>query len=154
MYKLKLVLIEENTGENLYDHRLYKAFLNMTPKITAIKVKTIVKLDLTKWKKYVLQKTFSSVQFSCSVMSDFLRPHGLQYARPPCPSPTPGVHPNSRPSSRWCHTTISYSAVPFSSGLQSFPASVSFQISQLCASGAPKIGVSASTSVHPMNTQD
>ena len=97
---------------------------------------------------------FSSVQFSHSVMSDSLRPHELQHARPPCPSPTPGVHSNSCPSSRWCHQAISSSVVPFSSCLQSLPASESFSMSQLFASGGQIIGVSASASVLPMNTQD
>ena len=96
----------------------------------------------------------SSVQFSHSVVSDFLWPHEPQRARPPCPPPTPGVYPNSCPLSRWCHPTISSSVVPFSSCLQSFPASESFQMSQLFASGGQSIGVSASTSVHPVNTQD
>ena len=95
-----------------------------------------------------------SVQFSCSVVSNSLQPHGLQHARPPCPSPTPGVYPNSYPSSQWCHLTISSSVVPFSSCPQSFPASGSFQMSQLFPSGGRSIGVSASTSVLPMNTQD
>ena len=94
------------------------------------------------------------VQFSRSVMSDSLQPHEPQHARPPCPSPTPGVHPNPCPSSRWHHPTISSSVVPFSSCLQSFPASGSFQMSQLFASGGQTIGVSASTSVLKMNTQD
>ena len=96
----------------------------------------------------------SSVQFSRSVMSDSLRPHELQCSRPPCPSLTPRVHPNPCPSSWWCHPTISSSAVPFSSCLQSFPASGSFPMSQLFASGGQNIGVSASKSVLPMNTQD
>ena len=95
----------------------------------------------------------SSVQFSCSVMSDSLRPHEPQHARPPCPSPTPGVYPNSCPLSQWCHPTISFSVVPFSCP-QSFPASGSFQMSQLFASSGQSIGVSASTSVLPMDTQD
>ena len=97
---------------------------------------------------------FSSVQFSCSIMSYSLRPHELQHARPPCPSPTPRVHPNPCPSSRWCHPTISSSIVPFSSCPQSFPTSGSLQMSQLFSSGGQSIGVSASTSVLPMNTQD
>ena len=96
----------------------------------------------------------SSVQFSRLVMSDSLRPHEPQHARPPCPSPTPGVHPNPCPSSQWCHPTISSSVVPFSSCPQSFPASGSFQMSQLFTSGGQRTGVSASTSVLPMNTQD
>ena len=97
---------------------------------------------------------FSSVQFSRSVVSDSLRPHELQHARPPCPSPTPGVRPNPCPSSQWCHPIISSSVVPFSSCPQSFPASRSFQMSQLFTSGGQSIGVSASASVLPMNTQD
>ena len=84
----------------------------------------------------------SSIQFSHSVLSDSLRPHGLQHARPPCPSPAPGVYPNSCPLSRWCHPTISSSVVPLSSCPQSFPASGSFQMSQLFASGGQSIGVS------------
>ena len=93
-------------------------------------------------------------QFSCSVMSDFLQSHGLQHIRPPCPSPTPGVHSNSCPSSKRCHPAISSSVVPFSSCPQSLPALDSFPMSQLFASGGQSIGVSASTSVLPMNTQD
>ena len=87
-------------------------------------------------------------------MSDSLQPHEPQHARPPCPSPTPGVHSNPCPSSRWCHLTISSSVVPFSSCPQSFPASGSFPMSQLFISGGQSIGVSASTSVLPMNIQD
>ena len=95
----------------------------------------------------------SSVQISRSAVSDSLRPHELQHAGPPCPSPTPGVHPNSCPSSRWCHPAISSSVIPFSSCPQSFPASV-FSNSQLFAWGGQSIRVSASTSVLPMTTQD
>ena len=97
---------------------------------------------------------FSSVQFSHSVVSYSLRPHELQHSRPPCSSPTPGVHPNPCPLSRWCHPTISSSVIPFSSCPQSFPASGSFPMSQFFASGGQSIGVSASTSVLPMNIQD
>ena len=97
---------------------------------------------------------FSSVQFSHSVMSSSLWPHRLQHARPPCPSPTLRVYPNSCPLSRWCHPTISSSVIPFSSCPQSSPASGSFQMGQLFASGGQSIGVSASTSVLPMNIQD
>ena len=97
---------------------------------------------------------YSSVQFSHSVMSDTLWPHGLQHARPPCPSPTPWVHSNSCPLSWWCHPTISSSVVPFSSSLQSFPTSGSFPMSQLFTWGGQSIGVSASTSVLPMNIPD
>ena len=87
---------------------------------------------------------FSSVQFSCSVVSYSLGPHELHHSRPPCPSPTPGVHPNPCPSSRWYHSTISSSVIPFSSCLQSFPASGSFPMSQLVPSGGPSIGISVS----------
>ena len=100
------------------------------------------------------KQIFSSVQFSCSVMSDSLEPHRLQHSRPPCPSPTPGVYSNSCPLSQWCPPTISSSIIPFSSHLQSFPASGSFQMSQLFTPGGQSIGVSASTSVLPMNIQD
>ena len=96
---------------------------------------------------------FISVQFSRSVMSDSLRPHELQH-RLPCPSPTPRVHPNPCPLSRWCHLTISSSVFPFSSCPQSYPASGSFQMGQLFTSGGQSIGVSALASVLPMNTQD
>ena len=97
-----------------------------------------------------------SVQFSSvhSVVSDSFRPHELQHARPPCPSPTPGVHWDSRPSSQWCHPAISSSVVPFSSCPQSLPATGSFLMSQLFAWGGQSIGVSALASVLPMNTQD
>ena len=97
---------------------------------------------------------FSSVQFSHSVMFDSLQPHESQHARPPCPSPTPGVHSNSRPSSWWCHPAISSSVVPFSSCPQSLPASESFPMSQLFAWCGQSTGVSALASVLPMNTQD
>ena len=93
-------------------------------------------------------------QFSCSVISNSLQPHESQHARPPCPSPTPGVHPNSCPSSWWCHRAISSSVIPFSSCPQSLPASESFPMSQLFTWGGQSIGVSASTSVLPKNTQD
>ena len=96
----------------------------------------------------------SSVQFSHSVMSDSLWPHESQHARPPCPSPTPGVYSNSCPSSWWCHPTISSSVVLFSYCPQSLPASGSLPMSQLFAWGGQSIGVSASASVLPMNTQD
>ena len=96
----------------------------------------------------------SAVQFSHSVVSNSLWPHRLQHARPPCLSPTPRVYSNSCPSSWWCHPTISSSVVPFSSRLQSFPASGSFQMSQFFVLGSQSIGVSASASVLPMNIQD
>jgi len=93
------------------------------------------------------------VQFSVSVVSDSLRPHGLQHTAP-CSSPTPGVYSNSCPLSWWCHPTISSSVIPFSSCLQSFPASGSFQMSQFFALGGQRIGVSASASVLQMNIQN
>ena len=99
-------------------------------------------------------KWIQSVQFSHSVISDSLWPHGLQHARLPCPSPTPGAHSNSCPSSCWCHPGISSSLIPFSSCLQSFPASGSFPVSMFFASGGQSTGVSASASVLPMNIQN
>ena len=101
----------------------------------------------------VLFLIFSSVHFSRSVVSDSLWPHESQYARPPCPSPAPGVHPDSRPSSQWCHPAISSSVIPFSCP-QSVPAWGSFPMRQFFTSGGQSIRVSAITSVLPMNTQD
>ena len=112
-----------------------------------------LKLNIQKT-KIMASGPISSVQFSNSVTSNSLWPHELQHTRPHCPSPTPGVHPNQHPLSQWCHPIISTSVVSFSSCPQSFPASGSFQISKFFASGAHSIGVSASTSVLPMNTQD
>ena len=101
---------------------------------------------MVSWKKIV--------QFSCSIVSDSSRPHGLQHTRPPCLSPTPQARSDSCPLSWWCHPTISPSAVLFASCLQSFPASGSFPVSQFFTSGGQSIGVSASASVLPMNIQD
>ena len=109
------------------------------------------------WKQNMKQRMwmqFSSVQFSHSVVSDSLHPHGLQHARLPCPSPMPGAYWNSWPSSQWCHPTISSSVVTFSSWLQSSPASGSFPMSQFFPSGRQSIGISASASVLTMNIQD
>ena len=102
----------------------------------------------------LLRSTASSVQFSRSVVSDSLRPHELQHARPPCPSLNPRVHSDSHPSSQWCHPAISSSAISFISCPQSLQASTSFPMSQLFAWGGQSIGVSALASVRPMNTQD
>ena len=106
----------------------------------------------TNLKRLLLKCIISSVQFSHSVVSNTLQPHGLQHARPPCPSPTPRVYTNSCPLSRWCHPTISSSVIPFSSSLQSYRTSGSFQMNQLFASGGQSI--EASASVLPMNIQD
>jgi len=111
-------------------------------------MKDVTYLVFTVYLSYLVQ----SVQFSRSVMSDSLPPHGLQHARPPCPSPTPGVHSNSCPSRWWCHPAISSSVVLFSSLLQSLPASESFQ--WVIASTGQSTGVSASASVLPVNIQD
>ena len=100
----------------------------------------------------MVPKIKCSVQFSSSVVSDSLRPHGLQHTRPPCPPPTPGVYSNSCPLSQWCHPTISSSVI--SSHLQSFLPSRSLLVSQFFPSGGQSIGVSASESVLPMNIQD
>ena len=114
-----------------------------------------VNVEKKHWEKpfSTADNTASTVQFSRSVVFDSLQPHGLQHTRIPCPSPTPGAYSNSCPSSWWCHSTISSSVNPFSSCVQSFTASGSFQINQFFASGGQSIGVSASTSVLPMNIQ-
>ena len=103
---------------------------------------------------WVLQAQVHQLSSAHSVMSDSLRPHGLQHARPPCPSPTPRAYSNSCPWSRWCHPTIASSVIPFFSYLQSFPASGSFPVSQFFTAGGQNIGVSASASVLSMNIQD
>ena len=108
-------------------------------------------IDTEAIQKYVWN--LSSVQFSSSVMSDSLWPHGLQHTRLPCPSPTPEACSNTCPSSRWCHPIISSSVSPFSSWLQSFPASGSFPMSQFFTPGGQSIGASASVSVLPMSIQ-
>ena len=121
--------------------------------IFCLALKLLEKLGASFWPFFVLwcvSSQFSSVQFSHSVVSDSSQPQGLQHASPPCPSPTPGVYPNSCPSSRWCYSTISSSVTPFASCLQSFPASGSFQMSQFFPSGGQYIGVSASTSIFPI----
>ena len=115
--------------------------------------KSCLFISPTKLAQVPNNRLHSSVQFSRSVVSDSLWPHELQHARPPCPSPTHGAYSNSCPLSRWCHPTISSPVAPFSC-LQSCPASGSFSMSQLFAWGGQSIGVSASASVLPMNTQD
>ena len=134
-----------------FDHLIFLSFLSSKTRRKHTKLQIWVLSTetplLVRWDKL-------SIQFSHSVVSNSLWPHEPQPARPPCPSPTPGVHPNPRPLSQWCHPTISSSIVPFSSCPQSFPASGYFPMSQLFAWGSQSIGVSASTSVPPMNTQD
>ena len=115
---------------------------------------TVSKMNFYNYLEKVINIYFCSFQFSCSVVSDSLWPHESQHARPPCPSPTPRVHPNSCASSRWCHPAISYSVIPFSSCPQSLPAAGSFPMSQLFEWGSQSIGVTASASIIPMNTQD
>ena len=119
--------------------------------LQAMKLKDACSLEEKQPRQY-MKRQRHSVQFSRSVMSDSLWPHEPQHARPPCLSPTPGVHPNPCPLSWWCHPTILSSVVPFSSCPLSFPGSGSFQMSQLFTSGG--LGVSASTSLFAMNTQD
>ena len=119
---------------------------------TDISLRNANRLQSGTWKD--AQRHQYSVQFSLSVVSNSLQPHESQHARPPCPSPTPRVHSNLDPSSRWCHPAISSSVISFSSCPQSLPASESFPMSQLFAWGGQSTGVSASTSVLPMNTQD
>ena len=103
---------------------------------------------------WATREAYSSVQFSLSVVSDSLQPHGLQHARLLCPSPTPGVYSNSCPLSRWCHPTISSFVIPFSFCLQSFPAPRSFPISQFFIAGSQSIGASVSAPVLPLHIQD
>ena len=122
----------------------------MAGNITFISLKVVNKPLLAQFRIIA----WDSVKFSCSVVSDSLRPHGLQHTRLACPSPTPRAYSNSCPLSLWCHPNISSSVVPLSSHLQSFPASGSFQMSQFFASGGKSIGASASASVLPMNIQD
>ena len=117
-----------------------------------MKLNALLSFKITTMENF--KNIFSSVQFSHLVVSDSLRPHELQHTRPPCPSPTPGVYSNSCPWSWWCHPAISSSIIPFSSCPQSLPASWSFPVSQLFAWGGQSIGVSASASVLPVNTQD
>ena len=111
-------------------------------------------LETMSTQKHAYGWIYQLYQFSHSVVSNSFWPHEPQHARPPCPSPTPRVYPNSCPLSQWCHPTIPSSVIPFSSCPQSFPASGSFQMSQIFASGGQSIGVSASTSVLPTNTHD
>ena len=123
-----------------------------------IKVKLKKKISRKEWwhsakEVYLIKDSVSSVQFSCSVVSDSLRPHESQHTRPPCPSPTPRVHSDSCPSSQWCHPAILSSVVPFSSCPQSLPASESFPMSQLFASGGQSTGVSALASFLPKKSQ-
>ena len=124
--------------------------------VTAAKDKTNRAMSQFTWSKIeknCIKVAFSSVQFSHSFVSDSLRPHESQHARPPCPSPTPGVHSNSRPSSQWCHPAISSSVIPFSSSPQSLPASESFPMSQRFAWGGQNTGVSALASFLPKKSQ-
>ena len=121
--------------------------LNWTDHIINLSAKMLLMI-LSEIKNFQ-RAVWRSVQFSHSVVSDCLQPHGLQHTRLPCPTPSPGVYSNSLPSSRWCHPTISSSVIPFSSCLQSFPTSGSFPMSQFFTSGGQSIGVSASASVLP-----
>ena len=143
--------------------RLFRKVPNYFPRVTHLYGNELyIGFPLAHLLTYVWNNTlfvfnkyqFSSVQFSCSVVSDSLQLHESQHTRPPCPSPTPGIYPNSCPSSRWCHPASSSSVIPFSSSPRSLPASESFQMSQLFAWGGQSTGVSASASVLPMNTQD
>ena len=127
-------------------HNMLQIFSKVTPNVWRL-------YFIYSYYKYWLYSLFSSVQFSHSVMSDSLRPRESQHARPPCPSPTPRVYPDSGPSSQWCHPAISSSVVPFSSCPQSLPASESFPMSELFTWGGQSTGVSALASFLPKNTQ-
>ena len=133
---------------NLYLLNLYSLF----KKVFSLCLSLCFKFPIVLWKYH--NGSFSSIQFSRSVVSGSVWPHELQNTRPPSPLSTPGVHPNPCPLSQWCHPTISFSVIPFSSCPQSFPSSGSFQMSQLFAWGGQSTGVSASSSVLPMKTQD
>ena len=164
-------ILEENIGRTGFDVNHSKFFLGPPLRVMKTKPK-IIKRNLINLKTiWTATETLNkrqrqpsergknnckqrSVQLSCSAMSDSLWPHGLQHTRLPCPSPTPGAYSNSCLLSRWCHPIISSSVIPFSSHLQTFPASESFQVRQFFASGGQSIGVSASASVLPMNIQD
>ena len=138
------------------DVRLKEASNAEAPQLNSMVISSELNISV-KIKAKLGSKTankFSSVQFSCSVMSDSLRPQESQHTRPPCPSSTHGVYPNPCPLSRWCHPAISSSVVPFSSCPQFLPVSGSFPMSQLFAWGGQSTGVSASASVLPMITQD
>ena len=126
---------------------MYYSFWSLI--IEFVRVKMVETLNFT-----LYSSSLFFVQFGCLVMSNSLGPHGRQPSRLSCPSPTPVAYSNSCPSSWWCHPTISSSVIPFSSCLQSFPALGSFPMSQFFAWGGESIGVSASKSVLPMNTQD
>ena len=141
-------------GKNLHPRLLYPARISFTVsgEIKSVSNKQMLReFSIT---KPLLQQMFSSVQLSHSVVSNSLWPHESQHARPPCPSPTPGVHSDSRPSSRWCRPAISFSVVPFSSCPSSLPASESFPVSQLFTWGGQSTGVSALASFLPKNIQD
>ena len=116
-----------------------------------MKLEPIIQSEVSQKEKH--QYSVSSVQFSCSVVSNSLRPHESQHTRPPCPSPTPGIHSDSRSLSQWCHPAISSSVIPFSSCLQSLPASDSFPMSQLFTWGGQSTGVSALASFLPKKSQ-
>ena len=137
----------------LYEHstNLWKKWFNLVSCILKTSDKSVNRLD-KEWSRFGNLNT-PSVQFSHSVVSDSLRPHKLQHARPPCPSPTPGVHSDSRPSSQWCHPSISSSVIPFSSCPQSLPASESFPMSQLFTRGGQSTGVSTLASFLPKKSQ-
>ena len=144
--------IKNSCAWNLCMHMFKKYMLKTYIHMYAHVFKTITQMFVGFPKRMFIR--ICSVQFSHSVMSDSLRPHELQHARPPCPSPTPRVHPNSCPLSQWCHPAISSSVVPFSSCPQSLLASESFPMSQLFAWGGQSTGISALASVPPKNTQD
>ena len=153
------VLPKSNSSQFLLD--LLQAVFPLTLPLTNALVKSPQDLHVTRLIYQFLMKPmetvadfiFSSVQYSCSVVSGSLRPHESQHGRPPCPSPAPGVHSDSRPSRQWCHPAISSSVVPFSSFPQSLPASKSFPMSQLFAWGGQSIGVSALASFLPKKSQ-
>ena len=155
---LLILMHHVNPSRNWYSHKAMHSCVVLCdfPGCTSLVIVSVWCATLT-WMRHPNRDPWwplwRVVQFSRSVMSDSLQPHESQHARPPYPSPTSGVYSNSCPSSRWCHPAVSSSVVPVSSCPQSLPASGSFAMSQLFASGGWSIGVSASASVLPMNTQ-
>ena len=137
------------TVTKMHTHNCTSAYQLYIDKLISFKMNNFCSLKVIMKNSQVIR----SDQISCSVVSDSLRPHELQHTRPPCPSPTPGVHSNSRPSSRWCHPALSSSVFPFSSCPQSLPASESFPMSQLFAWGGQSTRVSALASSLPKKSQ-
>ena len=158
LWDIKILADLERWGYKSLEKKINSNFLNVFVTNCTISLSTTVLIKSSEiietLKRNIILVQFSSFQFSHSVMSNSLQLHGLQHARPPCPSPTPRAYSNSCPLSQWCPPTISSFVIPFSSCLQFFPVAGSFPMSQFFPSGGQTIGLSASTSVLPMYIQD